>query len=187
MTHEACMTADDYANRTHALTVGRVAAVLCICVLGYGYWTAWKHDQWRSQELANMTELQQVEQAILENIQFGRVIVSAEGTIVSANAAFKKWTRWPDCVGKQLYDVMPEPVRAIHNAAFNAAIARAKWSTEPTKPKLIECKLPRIDDPTKVTHVTIAVSVIRPQNEELRPYVVAYLYKTRSLQKVAVQ
>lgn len=187
MTHDACLTVGDYKNRTHAIIVGRVTAVLCISILAYGYWTAWSHDRMHQEEMLKMGELQLAEQAILENIQFGRVIVDSNGTIVSANAAFKKWTHWPNCVGKKLYDIMPEPIRTLHTAGFNAAVSRAKSSETPLKPKLIDCKLPRIDDPTKVTHVTIAVSIVRPHNPEESPYVVAYLYKTKSLQRVTVR
>lgn len=187
MTHSACSTAEDYSNHRHAKIVARASAVLCIVVLSYGYWRAWTSDQIHTEELLRMTEVQHAEQTILENLQFGRVVVNDKGIIVSANAAFKKWTHWPDCVGEQIYNVMPEPIRTVHITGFNLAVARAKWSDIPVKPKLIDCRLPRIDDPTKVTHVTIAVSVIKPKDDESRPFVVAYLFKTKSLQKVGVK
>lgn len=185
MTHDACTTADDYSNRKHALTVGRITAVLCVCILGYGYWTAWSRDRICNAEMLAMTDQQRAEQAILDTLQFGRVLVDADGIIVSANAAFKKWTHWPNCVGKHVYDIMPEPVRLAHTTAFDLAITKAKWSSTPIKPKLIDCKLPRIDDPTKVTHVTIAVSVIKHKEEDSPPYVIAYLWKTRALQRIS--
>ena len=185
MTHSSGLTREDFKNRLHAKIVARVSATLCIVLLGYGYWIAWSSDQMRAEEIAQMSELQRAEQAILDNMEFGRVIVNEHGLIVSANAAFKKWTRWEGCVGEPIYNVMPEGlIRDKHNIGFHAAIARAKFSETKVKPKLIDCKLPRIDDPTKVTHVTIAVSVVKHKEEHLRPYVVAYLFRTKSLSRV---
>lgn len=187
MTHDACCSAAEHSNRSHAKFAGRVSAVLCISVLSYGYWTAWTNDHNHREELAQMSQLQLAEQAILENLQFGRVVTNDKGIILSANAAFRKWSRWEDCIGEPVYKFMPEPARSLHCTAFQRALDNAKWSAAPVKPKLIECKLPRADDPTKVTHVTIAISVIKPEAEEVRPYVVAYLFKTKSLQRVTVK
>ena len=179
MTHSACVTPADHANRKLALLVGWCATSLFLFITIGGWWHAYQKDLRR-------TELNKAEDAIIETLQFGRVIVNADGNIVSANEAFKKWTRWSDPEGKALVTVIPDDMRDIHRIAFFKAVDTVIATGKSSKPLLVECKLPRIDDPSKVTHVTIAVSVVSPQNEPERPYVVAYLYKTRALGKVAV-
>jgi PAS domain-containing protein len=179
MTKDSCQTKADFTNRRYAITTGWVSTVVCLLVVGGGWYNAYQQDLRR-------TEKEQAEEAIMETLEFGRVIVNSKGEVVAANAAFKKWTRWDNAEGQELLKIIPEDMQAIHRQAFFNAIERTRQTGKASKPVLVECKLPRIDAPEKVTHVTIAVSVVSPQDDPANPYVIAYLYKTKALSKVAV-
>lgn len=173
------------ANRRLAMAVGYAGLFIALLAMTASFVAAKRKDAINAAKLAAMTDEQLAEDAIDDSLEFGRAIVSAEGNIVKFNAALRKWTHWEDAVGKPLATLVPEELRDTHVKMFNEAIARVE-AGEKYKTKAVECVLPRIDDPSKVTHVTIITNVIKPKAEGARPFVAALVLKTSSLEKVNV-
>jgi hypothetical protein len=171
------------ANRRAALIAGYAGLIIALTMSVGAFIDARNKDARKAAELAALTEEQLAEDSINENLNFGRAIISADGTIIKWNAALQKWTRWKDAVGKPLVTVIPEEMRPAHVAAFNNAIERVSKG-EKYKTPAIECQLPRIDDPTKVTHVTIVTNIVKSKIPGRKPFVVAHVFLTKALQKI---
>lgn len=180
MTHSSCMTYEHIKNRRHAKLASFVSAAICITAISIGWADAARKDYKAQQKMLAQSELDLAEQAIIDTLEFGRVVVNHRGEILSMNAAMEKWTKWTDYVGQPMSNLVPEDYRAAHEAIFFAAIEKAKKSTKLYKTKIVECQLPTIHDPTKTTAVTIALNIVKPKNDPTKPYVVAYVYRTKN-------
>ncbi len=178
---DSCQTPSN-SNRVTALLVGYGALFVAIALLAGAFADARHKDQQKAAQLEAMTEQDRAESMIDENLGFGRAIIDADGTIIKWSGALPKWTRWTDAVGKSLLTIIPENMREVHVAAFNAALS-AHTADNAHTTLVVKCELPRIDDMSKVTHVTIVTNIVQPLIEGGRPMVVAHVYRTKSVKE----
>jgi PAS domain S-box-containing protein len=173
--------------------LARIGTTVAIIITATGWYANWLADQRHLAKLEAMSEREVAEAAVRDSTDIGYVIVNYDGEIVEFNPAMVRFTGLEDAIGRKLIEIIPEHMRETHLAYFRKAMAEAyklqhkesKVKHSP-KAKVIYCDLPNLRT-GKSTRMRIGVTIVTPQDERYRPYVVAKVYRPADVEILGKQ